>query len=155
MLKKIPYFYMNFVRTKNTNLNMKKQLENVRIDRWLSAARFYKTRTQAAKACNGGKVKVNGVSAKPHKNLTIGDKLTIHHHDRYRKIEVHGLAQRGLPSIEAKKLYHEEIKQTLSNETEKLIALYRKNDKRFRPKFKGRPTKRERRLIEKMKNQIF
>ena len=134
---------------------MKEPLETVRLDRWLSAARFFKTRTQAAKACNSGKVKVNGVSSKPHKNIVIGDKLTIHLHDRYHNLEVLGLAQRGLPSVKAKKLYLEEIKQTLSKESEELLELYRKNDKRFRPKFKGRPTKRERRLIQKMKNQTF
>ena len=81
----------------------------VRLDRWLNAARFYKTRSQAAEACDGRKVKVNGATAKPHKLIRVGDRLTIHHHTRYRNLEVLGLAQRGLPAAEARKLYHEEI----------------------------------------------
>jgi len=130
---------------------MKTPPETVRLDRWLSAARFYKTRTQAAKACEGHKIKVNGITAKPHKFLHVGDKLIIHHRGRYRDIEILGLAQRGLPSIEARKLYHEEVKQQLSKESEELISLYRKAAKKFRTRFKGRPTKRERRQLEKLK----
>jgi len=67
---------------------MKEPLQSVRLDRWLSAARFYKTRTQAAKACDGRKVKVNDIAAKPHKFLQVGDKLTIRHRGCYRNIEV-------------------------------------------------------------------
>ena len=134
---------------------MKTPLEIVRLDRWLSAARFYKTRTQAAKACEGHKIKVNGITAKPHKFLHVGDKLTIHHRGRYRDIEVLALAQRGLPPVEARKLYHEEVKQLLSKEEEELLSLYRKAEKKFRPRFKGRPTKRERRQLEKMKEKTL
>jgi ribosome-associated heat shock protein Hsp15 len=128
-----------------------KILDSVRLDRWLSAARFYKTRTQAAKACEGRKIKVNGATAKPHKFLHIGDKLTIHHRGRYRDIEVLGLAQRGLPAREAQKLYHEEIRQSLSPEDQELLILLKKAEKKHRPKFKGRPTKRERRQLKKLK----
>ena len=131
----------------------KKPLETVRLDRWLMAARFYKTRTQAAKACEGRKVKVNGSAAKPHKFLHVGDELTIHHRGRYRNVEVLALAQRGLPPIEARKLYHEEVKQKLSEEEEELLALYRKDEKKRRPKFKGRPTKKERRELDKIREK--
>jgi ribosome-associated heat shock protein Hsp15 len=131
---------------------MKTPLETVRLDRWLSAARFYKTRTQAARACEGRKVKVNGITAKPHKFLHVGDNLTIHHRGRYRDIEVLALAQRGLPPAEARKLYHEEEKQPLSRENEELLALFKKVQKKVRPKFKGRPTKKERRELEKLRD---
>ncbi len=131
---------------------MKTPLLTVRLDRWLSAARFYKTRTQAAKACEGGKIKVNGEKSKPHKFLHIGDKLTIHHRGQYRNIEVLGLAERGLPPKEARELYQEEAKQTLSEEEEELFALYRKSQKSQRLKWKGRPTKKARRELEKLKN---
>lgn len=133
---------------------MKTPLESVRLDRWLMAARFYKTRTQAAKACEGHKVKVNGTAAKPHKFLRIGDKLTIHHHGQYRNIEILALAQRGLPPKEAKKLYQEEMKNILSKASEEIFLLYRETEKKFRTKFKGRPTKRERRQIEKLKGRL-
>ena len=131
---------------------MKAPLETVRLDRWLSAARFYKTRTQAARACEGCKVKVNSITAKPHKFLHVGDNLTIHHRGRYRDIEVLALAQRGLPPAEARKLYHEEEKQPLSNENEELLALFKKTQKKARTKFKGRPTKKERRELEKLRD---
>ncbi len=113
------------------------------------AARFFKTRSQAAAACEGGKVKVNGLSSKPHKMLHIGDALIVRQRDRYRNVTVAGLAQRGLPPAEAKKLYEEEIKNTLSDELREQMKTFAKS---FRPtprKFKGRPTKKERRDMER------
>ncbi len=133
---------------------MEENLESVRLDRWLSAARFYKTRTQAAKACIGRKVKVNGITAKPHKFIHVGDKITIHHHGRYRNIEVVSLAQRGLPASEARKLYIEESRNRLPREMEDLIDIFRKAEKKSKRKAKGRPTKKERREIEKFKRKI-
>lgn len=134
---------------------MKEPLQTVRLDRWLSAARFYKTRSQAAKACEGGKIKVNRRTAKPHKFLRVGDNLTIHVHDRYRNIQVMALAERGLPPKEARKLYHEEVKYSLSEESEELLSLFREVEKKYSPRFKGRPTKRERRILEKLKEKIW
>lgn len=131
---------------------MKEPLDKVRLDRWLNSARFYKTRTQAAKACEGRKVKVNGQTAKPHKFIHIGDKLIIHHHGNYRNLEVLELAQRGLPPAVARTLYHEEIRHDLSEEDKRFLTLLRKAEKKLRPKFKGRPTKKERRQMEKMKD---
>ena len=133
---------------------MKKPLETVRLDRWLSAARFYKTRNQAARACEGGKVKVNGRSAKAHKFIRVGNQLTIHHRSRYRNIEILGLAQRGIPPKEAVKLYHEEVKQQLTKENEGLLSLFYKTNKKFHSKYKGRPTKKERRQMEKTKKHL-
>lgn len=132
----------------------KEPLEFVRLDRWLMAARFYKTRTQAAKACEGRKIKVNGSAAKPHKFLHVGDALTIHHRGRYRSVQVLALAQRGLPPKEAQKLYHEETKKKLSQQEKELLALYRDVEKKRRSKFKGRPTKKERRDLEKLRGTL-
>jgi ribosome-associated heat shock protein Hsp15 len=132
----------------------KEPLETVRIDRWLFAARFYKTRNQALKACEGGKVKVDGRSAKPHKFVRTGDRLTIHHHDRYRNIEILALAQRGMPPKEAKLLYREEIKHSLTQENEELLNLFYKTEKKSRLKYKGRPTKKERRKIDNIKRRF-
>jgi ribosome-associated heat shock protein Hsp15 len=126
--------------------------ESVRLDRWLMAARFFKTRTQAADACDGGRVKVNGLSSKPHKLVRIGDELTVRQRDRYRNVKVAGLAQRGLPPSEAKKLYEEEAKGVLSEELKEQIKLYSILAGRARRKFKGRPTKKERRDMEKKKS---
>ena len=130
----------------------KEQPTTVRLDKWLSAARFYKTRTQAARACEGHKIKVNGKAAKPHKFLHVGDQLVIHRRGRYRNIKVMALAERGLPPKEARELYLEEVRQPLSKEAEELITLHRDSEKRSSLKYKGRPTKRERRKIDKLKD---
>ena len=134
---------------------MKQPLTTVRVDRWLSAARFYKTRTQAARACEGGKVKVNGKSAKPHKFLHIGDEMTLHVHGRYRNLKVTGLAERGLPPARARELYEEIVTQTLTEEAQELMDIVRtmqKKEKREKPKYKGRPTKKVRRQMDRWKD---
>ncbi len=128
-----------------------KNLETVRLDRWLMAARFYKTRSQAEKACEGGKVKVNGSSSKPHKILHVGDRITLHVNHRYRNVEVKVLAERGLPPAVARELYMEIESLPLSDEAKELIALHKKSEKYIKPKFKGRPTKKERRDIERFR----
>lgn len=127
-------------------------LEEVRLDRWLMAARFYKTRSQAAKACEGRKIKVNGVTAKSHKTIRVGDKITLHHNGRYRDIQIAGLAERGLPPAVARELYHEEEKIKLSEEDRELMSMMRNLERRNQPKFKGRPTKKLRRDIDKLKD---
>jgi ribosome-associated heat shock protein Hsp15 len=127
----------------------KEPVDSVRLDRWLTAGRFFKTRSQAAAACEGGKVKVNGLSSKPHKLVRIGDALIIRQRDRYRNVTISGLAQRGLPPAEARKLYEEEIKSIVSEELREQMKVFAKS---FRPaprKFKGRPTKKERRDMER------
>jgi ribosome-associated heat shock protein Hsp15 len=121
----------------------------VRLDRWLMAARFFKTRTQAAEACEGGRVKVGGFSSKPHKLVRIGDELTIRQRDRYRNVKVAGLAQRGLPPSEARKLYEEELKDGLSDEVREQMKLFAASFRNAQRKFKGRPTKKERRDMER------
>jgi len=127
---------------------------SVRLDRWLSAARFFKTRSQAVKACEGGKIKVNGTRAKPHKTIKPGDRLTIFKSKKYREIEVTGLAQRGLPAKEAQKLYIEHTQQEQDPHMRELMDLYIKTEKKFRRKYKGRPTKRERRELDRAKNEF-
>jgi ribosome-associated heat shock protein Hsp15 len=121
----------------------------IRLDRWLMAARFFKTRSQAANACEGGRIKVDGMSSKPHKLVRIGDELTIRQRDRYRNVKVAGLAQRGLPPAEARKLYEEEIKDGLSDEIREQMKLFTASFRKAQRKFKGRPTKKERRDMER------
>lgn len=137
---------------------MNKNEKKVRLDSWLNAARFYKTRSQAAKACKGGKVKVNGKRVTPHKFLTIGDHLTIHWHQKYRNITVEALADRGLPAKKAQELYNEEKQTKLSEKDQQLIEIFKKshskNKKKYRKK-QGRPTKKERRTLDKFKQKMY
>jgi len=81
--------------------------EAVRLDVWLWAIRFFKTRALAKQAIEGGKVKVGGVPGKPAKLLRVGNRLEITRgQDRY-EIEVVALSERRGPAPEAQRLYHE------------------------------------------------
>ncbi|MDM7925259.1 MAG: RNA-binding S4 domain-containing protein [bacterium] len=138
----IPYF--------SVMADEKPQKDSVRLDRWLMAARFYKTRSQSAAACEGGKVKVNGASSKPHKAVRVGDKLTVHVRGRYRNVTIAGLAERGLPPAVARTLYEEEIRLKPSDELLEQMRIFARSAKPAPRKFKGRPTKKERRDMEKL-----
>jgi ribosome-associated heat shock protein Hsp15 len=123
--------------------------EEVRLDRWLMAARFYKTRSQAANACNGRKVKVNRTTAKPHKIIRIGDEISLHHHERYRNIRVLGLAERGIPPSAARELYDEEERISISDSDQELMKMMQKMNRQQPQKYKGRPTKKLRRTLDR------
>ncbi|HWY23710.1 MAG TPA: S4 domain-containing protein [Nevskia sp.] len=119
--------------------------EGVRLDLWLWAIRFYKTRALAKEAVSGGKVKVGGGSAKPSKTLRIGDKLEISRgQDRY-EIEVMGLSeQRGSAPI-AQQLYRE---TETSRKTREDAAQMRRLTAAGYAKPASKPDKRARRLIQ-------
>lgn len=134
---------------------MKPPPETVRVDRWLMATRFFKTRSQAAKACEGRKVKVNGRTATPHKTIRIGDTITIHHRGRYRTIDVLGLAERGLPPAVARELYHEEETACVSEKDKELMRMIRSAEQNNQRKFKGRPTKKLRRQMDSFKDKLL
>ena len=115
-----------------------------RIDKWLWAARFFKTRELASKACEMGRIDSNGMRAKPAREVRVGDMLHINNGSAEFEIEVLALSrQRGSASVA----------QTMVRETEDSIELRRKAAEERRligpiatiPT--GRPTKRDRRLI--------
>jgi ribosome-associated heat shock protein Hsp15 len=82
--------------------------ESVRLDVWLDVACIFSTRSQAKTACDGGKVDVNGHRAKPHREIRIGDRLSVTAaRGRRRELLVRGLAQRSLPKREARRLYED------------------------------------------------
>jgi len=113
--------------------------EAVRIDKWLWAARFYKTRSLAAEACDGGKVEVNGHTAKPHKLVRVNDKVSFTHPSGPKEVTVIGLSERRGPASAARLLY-EDHSPPPPREERPFFAL-----PPFRPPGFGRPTKRERR----------
>src|SRR5687768_10092122 len=117
----------------------------VRIDKWLWAARFYKTRSAAQQAIEGGKVKLNGERTKPAKNLQAGDRLHVNIRGYEWDVEVLALsAQRG-PAVVARTLYAEgeESRQKRALEVEK-----RRRFNEPATTIKGRPTKRDRRVLD-------
>jgi ribosome-associated heat shock protein Hsp15 len=122
----------------------------VRIDKWLWAARFYKTRAAAQQAVEGGKVKVNGERVKPARNLRTGDRLVIHIGAYEWVIRVTQLSDRRGPAATARTLYEEE-EQSRARRTEQ-VALRRLVADPGRER-QGRPTKRERRQLERWREQ--
>jgi ribosome-associated heat shock protein Hsp15 len=118
----------------------------VRIDKWLWAARFYKTRSLAADAVEGGKVQVNGERVKPAKVLKPDDALSIRNGPYAWEITVFALSERRGSAAEAAKLYSESDESRKARENK--IALM-KIERQSNPFPGGRPTKKARRQIIK------
>jgi ribosome-associated heat shock protein Hsp15 len=121
--------------------------DKMRIDKWLWAARFFKTRSLAADAVEGGKVTMNEARIKVAKAIGVGDRLVIRLGQYHFEVEVLGLSnKRGAAPI-AQKLYRE------SDESRAKRAEIAANLKALpQPTFKGRPTKRDRRDIERFED---
>src|SRR5690242_5857177 len=83
------------------------RLRRMRLDKWLWAARFFKTRSQASEAVDGGHIEVNGDRAKPAKQLAIGDELRIRQNQTTFVVHVQGFSERRGPASEARALYVE------------------------------------------------
>lgn len=118
----------------------------IRIDKWLWAARFFKTRAQAAQAVAGGKVQVNGGRAKPARLLRSGDHLRITKEPFTFTVVVLATSDRRLSAPEAAKLYEESEESRLEREQ---IREERRLLRQAGPILPaGRPGKRDRRLIK-------
>lgn len=113
------------------------------MDKWLWAARFFKTRTLAATACNGGKVDVNGQAAKPSRLVRSGDVLRVTVESHRRVARVVALAEQRGPAATAQALY-EDL-------TPPAPPRLRGARPAYRAPGLGRPTKRERREIEHLR----
>ena len=120
---------------------------SVRIDRWLWAARFFKTRALAAEAVTGGKVHVNSVRAKPAKQVQTGDVLRVRSGPYEWLVTVRAVSGRRGPARVAQTLYEESSDSRVARERLaeqlRLAPVVRR---------KGRPTKRERRAIERLED---
>lgn len=124
---------------------------SIRLDKWLKIARIFKTRTQAGSACEGRQVKVNGEVAKPAKIIKPGDKLTVRIGTHYRELEIRGISYKSISAKEARELYREERPSALPEETVELQSLMRKSMKPIPLKYPGRPSKKERRTLTKIR----
>jgi ribosome-associated heat shock protein Hsp15 len=116
----------------------------IRIDRWLWAARFYKSRSLAHAACEGGKVDVNGQAAKPSRPVRAGDRLRITLGEWRRELVVRSLAERRGPASVATGLY-EDLSPPPPPRSRRLPPPV------VRPPGLGRPTKRERRHLDRLR----
>jgi len=123
----------------------------VRLDKWLWAARFYKTRALAAEAIDGGKVDVNGDRAKRAKAVRAGDHIELRQPPYVWHIVVRGLSERRGPAGVAVTLY-EEMRE--SREARELLALRMKSMPPPLFTEKGKPSKKQRREINELKGRI-
>jgi ribosome-associated heat shock protein Hsp15 len=116
----------------------------MRLDKWLWAARLYKTRGLAQAACDGGKVDVNGQAAKPSRGIRVGDRLLVTQGEWRRDLVVRALSGRRGPAAEARALYEDLSPPPPPRGRRPPAAV-------LRPRGLGRPTKRERRLQERLR----
>ena len=120
------------------------EIERMRVDKWLWAARFFKTRSLAIAAINSRKVRCNGEHVKPARDLRAGNQVEVTTRESCFVVVVKGLTEQRRPAAEARLLY-EETPDSLARRTAEIEL------RRLAPvpgsNLKGRPTKREGRLI--------
>ena len=122
----------------------------VRVDKWLWAARFFKTRSLAADAVEAGQVRLNDERVKPAHPVKIGDAIAVRKRGIEWDVRVTGVAERRGSASEAALLYRETA-ESVAIRTEE--ALRRKAAADAEPRYPGRPTKRERRKLEDFLNE--
>jgi ribosome-associated heat shock protein Hsp15 len=123
--------------------------DSVRLDVWLDVACLFKTRSEAQKACKGGKVSVNGQSAKPHRSVQPGDEISIGRpYGRTQRVVVKALASKHVSKEAAQELYEDKTPRPTAEEIElrRLERVYRAAMSPPRA-----PDKRERRLLRRLK----
>ncbi len=125
------------------------EIDSQRLDKWLWAARFFKTRKLAADAIIGGKVHLNGQRTKPGKEIKVGSKLDIVKEPYRWELDVLALNQQRRPASEAVLLY-QESEQSLEKR-QSMIALM-KQEREFFATQNERPTKKQRRQIHQFKH---
>lgn len=123
-------------------------LTKVRLDKWLWAARFYKTRAIAKQAIDGGKVQVEGARSKPSKEITLGAVITLRQGFEEKVVLVAGLSEQRRSAPEAQMLY-EETKESIAKR--ELMAEQRKSQPSHWPS-PSKPNKKQRRMIHRFKH---
>ena len=119
-------------------------MTSVRMDKWLWAARFFKTRAQAAEACDLGRIHSNEIEAKPARDVRVGDLLRVKNEGGSFHVEVFQLSEMRGPAAVAQTLYRE---TEASKESRQKEAAERKAMQQFAPLPDRRPSKRDRRRI--------
>ena len=123
-------------------------MPGVRIDKWLWAARFFKTRSLASRACDLGRIQFNQQPAKPSREVQIGDLLHVRTEGGDFEVEVLLLSETRGPAIVAQTLY---LETESSREMRAKVAQERKAGMIFSPAPQGRPSKRDRRRIHQFR----
>lgn len=128
------------------------QLESVRIDKWLWAARFFKTRSLAQDAIELGRVRMHGERVKASREVQPGDLLQITRGEEHFEVYVENLSQVRGPAKEAQKLYRETDESQVLRERAAALRRIAKEPAAAIPK--GRPTKRDARKLREFQNSF-
>jgi ribosome-associated heat shock protein Hsp15 len=123
----------------------------IRIDKWLWAARFFKTRALASRACDLGRIESNGVDTKPARDVRIGDMLRVKNAGGEFQIEVLALSEMRGPASIAQTLYRE---TEASRQMRMKLAEERKAMPHFEATREGKPSKRDRREIGRLRGRV-
>lgn len=119
-------------------------MDSQRLDKWLWAARFYKTRALAVEAVTGGKVHVNQTRVKPSRSIQVGDRLSITRGEYVYDIQIQGLSAHRGPAKQAQSLYEESAESMAERRS---LAEERRLQRASQPAPQRRPDKRSRRQI--------
>lgn len=125
-------------------------MTGVRIDKWLWAARFFKTRSLAARVCELGRIESNGQPAKPAREVRVGDMLRVKNDGGTFEVEVLALSEIRGPAPVAQTLYRE---TEASREARRKLAEERKMMPSFETTREGKPSKRDRRVIDRLRGR--
>ncbi|PYR88598.1 MAG: RNA-binding protein [Acidobacteria bacterium] len=125
----------------------------MRLDLWLDVSCLFKTRSEAQKACRGGKVDINGQAAKPHREIKPGDEVEItRRFGRRQKVVVKGMSDQHIPKADARLLYDDLTPKPTSEEVE-MRRIARMAAPFTRPASAGAPDRRERRALRRLKGR--
>jgi len=126
-------------------------MTGVRMDKWLWAARFFKTRSLAARACELGRIESNGQPAKASREVRAGDRLQVKNDGGGFQVEVLALSEMRGPAAVARTLYRE---TEASRELRLKLAEERKAMPHFESPREGKPSKRDRREIGRLRGRV-
>lgn len=132
-------------------ISEKNNMEGIRIDKWLWAVRVFKTRSLAAAACKGGRVKIDGQNVKASREVKEGETISISLTSYTRTLKVKALLNNRVGA----KLVDDYIEDLTPREEYDKEKLKRELNLEYRQRGEGRPTKKERRVIERLKKYKF
>jgi len=121
-----------------------RDMDDVRLDQWLCATRIFKSRTLAQKSCEGGHVTVNGVAAKSSRVVRVGDTIKVNAPRGLMIVVVQALHDKRLSAPLARELYEDQSPPVQTEQ--RFVAM--------RPRGAGRPTKAERRSLERLRGDV-
>ena len=129
---------------------MESKEEPIRMDKWLWAARLFKTRSLAADAIKGGKVKVDGNPVKPSREVKEGDVIQVQIEQLHKVVQVKTVIKNRVSAKQVPEVYND---LTPKEEYERIEFMHAYKAE-WRDRGAGRPTKKERRMIERMKDDL-